>query len=368
VKINLLIVFVLITANLIFLAACSGQPPGQPESGGGASGGASANSLRGAGASFPSPLYLKWASEYQKLNPNAKIDYQSTGSGAGVNAILNKTVDFGASDAAMSDEDLKKAGAEILHIPTVLGAVVLTYNVEGIGGEPLKLSPETIADIYLGKIKKWNDPRIKADNPNANLPDKEIKPVYRADSSGTTDIFTDYLSKVSAEWKEKVGRNKQPSWIKGVGSASKGNEGVMGEVKQTPNSIGYVELIFAKSNNLPTAQIKNAAGNFVEPNTDSVTVAASESINKTPDDLRVEITNATGAKAYPISAYTYILIYKEQNDAARAKSLVDFLWWAIHDGQKFAKELQYAPLPPEIVAKTEARLKQVTSGGKTLKS
>lgn len=304
--------------------------------------------------------------EYGRINPDSRIDYQSTGSGAGINAITSQTVDFGASDTPMKDEDLKKAPGEILHIPTVLGAVVLTYNIEGLGNTTLRLSPATIADIYLGKITKWNDARIKADNQSANLPDKDIRPVYRADSSGTTFVFTDYLSKVSPEWKERVGRNTQPSWVKGVGVSAPRNDGVMGEVKQTANSIGYVELIFAKSQNLPVALIKNSAGNFVAASAESVGAAAIESLPRTPDDLRVEITNAAGADAYPISSYTYMLVYKDQKSEARGKMLTDFLWWVTHDGQQFANELSYEPLPPEIVAKVETRLKQMTSGGKPL--
>lgn len=348
-------------AAIFSLAACSGQPWGEASALGGGS-----KYLRGSGASFPKAIYEKWMSEYGKLNPDARIDYQSTGSGAGVNAIINRTVDFGASDAPMSDEQLKKVPGEILHIPTVLGAVVLTYNVEGIGNDRLRLSPETIAGIYLGKITRWNDPLLKADNPNLNLPDKPVRPVYRADSSGTTFIFTDYLSKVSAEWKERVGRNTQPSWIQGVGVAAPRNDGVMGEVKQTANSIGYVELIFAKSQKAPTALIKNSSGNFVEANAETVGAAATESLARTPEDMRVEITNAAGATAYPISAYTYILVYREQINRERGAALAEFLWWITHDGQKFAADLAYEPLPPEIVAKVETRLKQMTSGGQPL--
>lgn len=352
---------------LIFVAAlgsaCSGQPIGQSNGTTSTSGGEIR--LQGSGASFPKPIYEKWVSEYGKINPNIKIDYQSTGSGAGQKAILEKTADFGASDDAMSDEDLKKASGELLHIPTVLGAVVLTYNLPDVK-EPLKLSPETISDIYLGKIKKWNVEQIKKDNPNVNLPDADISPVYRADSSGTTAVFTDFLSKTVPEWKEKVGANKQPSWITGVGTGAPRNDGVMGQVKQTPNAIGYVELTFAKANNLPTALIKNKAGEFVAPSLESVSAAAG-SVAEMPADLRVQITNADGKDAYPISSYTYILVYKEQPDAAKGKALADFLWWAIHDGEKFTKDLNYAPLPDEIVKKAEAKINSMTSGGKPLR-
>jgi len=341
--------------------ACSGQPVGQ--SNGSTSTGGEIR-LQGSGASFPKPIYEKWVNEYGKSNPNVKIDYQSTGSGAGQKAILAKTADFGASDDPMSDEDLKDTG--LLHIPTVLGAVVLTYNLPDVK-EPLKLSPETISDIYLGKIKKWNAEQIKKDNPNVNLPDTDISPVYRADSSGTTAVFTDFLSKTVPEWKEKVGANKQPSWITGVGTGAPRNDGVMGQVKQTPNSIGYVELTFAKANNLPTALIKNKAGEFVAPSLEGVSAAAAGSVAEMPDDMRVQITNADGKDAYPISSYTYILVYKDQQDATKGKALANFLWWAIHDGKQFTKDLHYASLPDEIVKKAEAKINSMTGGGKPLR-
>ncbi len=344
--------------------ACSGQPLGQ--SNGSTSTGGGEIRLQGSGASFPKPIYEKWASEYGKQNPNVKIDYQSTGSGAGQKAILSNTVDFGASDEPMKDEDLPKGDKEILHIPTVLGAVVITYNLSDVK-EPLKLSPETIADIYLGKIKNWNAEAIKKDNPNINLPDAEITPIYRNEASGTSAVFTDFLSKSSADWKDKVGTNKQPSWITGVGLGAQRNDGVMALVEQTKNSIGYVELTFANAKNAPTALIKNKAGNFVAPSVESVTAAAADSLAETPEDLRVAITNTDGANAYPIASYTYILAYKNQPDATKGKALVDFLWWAVHDGEAMAKELSYAPLPDEIVKKVEAKINSITSGGKPLR-
>lgn len=351
--------------SLIFatvLAGCSGQPVGN-SSGEASSGGGSVR-LVGSGASFPKPIYEKWVSEFGKINPNAKIDYQSTGSSAGIKAVQQQTADFGASDAPMNDDEMKAAqGGEILHIPTVLGAVALTYNVENLS-QPLRLSPPTIVDVFLGKIKKWNDEKIKADNPGVNLPDKEITVVYRSDGSGTTNVFNNYLGKVSSEW---VVKGQNMTLPQGVGIGAQRNDGVMGQVKQTPNTIGYVELTFAKANNLPTVLIKNAAGNFVEANVDSVSAAATESAAKTPDDLRVDITNTAGANAYPISSYTYVLAYKEQKDATKGKLLADFLWWATHDGQKFAKDLHYAPLPAEVVTKVENRLKLMTNGGKALR-
>ena len=319
--------------------------------------------LQGMGATFPNPLYQKWVSEYGKLHTNIKIDYQSQGSGAGIKQIKEQTVDFGASDAPMKDEDLKSAPAEILHIPTVLGAVVITYNLAEVT-QKLHFAPDVIADIFLGKIKKWNDPRIAADNAGAKLPASDITVVHRSEGSGTSAVFTDYLSKVSPEWKEKVGAGPSPSWPVGMGG--KGNEGVTGQVKSTPNTIAYVELAYAVQNKLPVAQVKNANGTFIEPSIESVTAGAAASAANTPDDLRVSITNAPGANVYPISSYTYILVYKNQKDATKGKALIDFLWWGIHDGQSFATPLQYATLPADIVKRAEAKLNSVTSGGAQL--
>ncbi|HKS28403.1 MAG TPA: phosphate ABC transporter substrate-binding protein PstS [Pyrinomonadaceae bacterium] len=345
---------VIVALAAVLTAACSG----------GRGGGTGAVRLQGAGATFPNPLYQKWLSEYGKANPNIKIDYQSIGSGGGIKQIKEQTIDFGATDAPMSAEDLKSAPGDILHIPTVLGAVVLTYNLQGVSA-PLKFSPDVIADIFLGKIKRWDDARIKADNAGVTLPAADIAVVHRSDGSGTSAVFTDYLSKVSPEWKEKVGTGTSPRWPVGLGG--KGNEGVTGQVRQTPNTIGYVELAYAVQNKLPVAVVKNSAGNFIEPSLDAVTAAAAESISTTPEDLRVSITNAGGANAYPIASYTYILAYKEQRDAAKGKALVDFLWWGIHDGEKFAKDLQYAPLPEEIVRRAEQKINSITSGGKPLR-
>ena len=344
-------------ALIVTALACSGG------SGGGSGVGGSVQ-LQGAGATFPNPLYQKWLSEYGKLHPNVRIDYQSIGSGGGIKQIQAQTVDFGASDAPMKDEDLKAAPAELLHIPTVLGAVVLTYNLTEVS-QPLRFSPEVIADLFLGKITKWNDARIKGDNPGLNLPAGDVVVVHRSDGSGTSAVFTDYLSKVSAEWKSKVGAGTSPNWPVGIGG--KGNEGVTGQVKNTPNTIGYVELAYAAKNNLPVALIKNKSGQFMEPSLDAVTAAAAESVASTPDDLRVSITDSVGAQAYPISSYTYILAYKDQKDAAKGKALVDFLWWGIHEGEQFAKDLQYAPLPAEIVKRAEAKINSITSGGRPLR-
>ncbi len=332
----------------------------------GNSGGGSGSSIRlnGMGATFPKPIYDKWVSEYGKLNPNIRIDYQSQGSGAGIKGIQAQTVDFGASDAPMSDADQKAAPGEILHIPTVLGAVVITYNLVGVS-EPLQFSPETLADIFLGKIKRWDDAKIKADNEGVQLPAEDIRVVYRADASGTSAVFTEYLSAVSPEWKEKVGADKSPKWP--VGQGGKGNEGVMGQIKQQPNTIGYTELTYALTSKLPVAKVKNSAGKYVEPSLDAITAAAAESVSKMPPDLRASIVNAAGETTYPISSYTYILAYKDQKDAAKGKALVDFLWWAIHDGEKFATDLKYAPLPDEVVKRAEEKINSITSGGKPLR-
>jgi phosphate transport system substrate-binding protein len=320
--------------------------------------------VQGAGATFPNPLYQKWLSEYKKVNPSASIDYQSVGSGAGVKQFTERTVDFGATDLAMTDDELKKAQGEVVHVPTALGAVVVTYNLAGVS-QPLRFSPEVLAGIFLGEIKRWDDARVRADNPGAALPPADISVAYRAEGSGTSAVFTDYLSKVSAEWKEKVGASKTPRFPAGQGG--RGNDGVTAIIKQQPNTIGYVELIYAEQNKLPVALIKNSAGNFVEPSLEAVAAAAAESVATTPEDLRVSITNAAGAPAYPISSYTYVLVYKDQTDAAKGKVLVDFLWWGLHDGTQFARALDFAPLPDQIRARAEAKLNSITSGGKTLR-
>ena len=359
--------FVIVLAfTMAFGLACSGEPIGKKDGKSTSRDSGGRISLQGRGASFPNPIYQKWMSEYGKLNENIRIDYQSVGSGAGQRAILSKTTDFGASDDPMKDEDLNKAESELVHIPTVLGAVVLTYNLEGVD-KPLRLSPEVIAAIYMGEIKMWNDPKLIADNEGVKLPDADILPVYRADSSGTTAVFTDYLAKTNEDFKEKVKASKQPNWITGVGTGAKGNDGVMGQVKNTPNTIGYVEVAFAKENKLPVALIKNKAGNFVEPSIENVSSAAAGAIKDMPEDLRVKITNADGDNTYPISSFTYILAYKDQKDAVKGKALVDFLWWAIHDGSQYAKDLHYAPLPEAIVEKVETKIDSLTADGKPLR-
>jgi phosphate transport system substrate-binding protein len=310
--------------------------------------------INGAGATFPYPLYSKWFSVYNKQNPNIKINYQSIGSGAGIKQLLSETVDFGATDAPMSDEELKSASRAVVHIPTVLGAVVISYNIPGVTS--LNLSPELITDIYMGKIKKWNDSRILAENINVNLPSTYITPVYRSDGSGTTAAFTDYLAKVSPNWKKQVGAGKAVKWPKGLGG--KGNEGVAGVLKQIPGSIGYTEQIYAITNKLSVASIKNAAGKYILPSLDSVSAAAEAVMKQMPKDYRVSITNAGGKKSYPISSFTYLLVYKKLNKD-NGKELKRFLKWSMNEGQAYAKDLAYAPLPKPLVKKVEVTISKL---------
>jgi len=311
--------------------------------------------INGAGATFPYPIYSKWFDEYAKVDPSVRFNYQSIGSGGGQKQILAQTVDFGASDGPMSDENLSKAPGKILHIPTVAGAVVISYNLEG--NPALKLDGETIADVFLGKIKKWNDAKIAASNSGANLPDKEIVVVHRSDGSGTTFIFTDYLSKVSAEWKQKAGNNTSVNWPTGIGG--KGNEGVSGQVKQTPGAIGYVELIYAIQNKMPYAEVKNSAGEFVKPTIESVTAALATA--DIPDDFRFSMTNDPGKDAYPISGATWLLVYEQQKDPAKGKKLVEFLKWALTKGEGMAKDLYYAPLPDNVQQRVLKRIDEIKS-------
>ncbi|HLE10295.1 MAG: phosphate ABC transporter substrate-binding protein PstS [Bdellovibrionales bacterium RIFOXYD12_FULL_39_22] len=310
-------------------------------------------SITGAGATFPYPIYSKWFSEFQKIHPDAQIDYQSIGSGGGIRQFAEGTIDFGATDAPMTDEQNAKVSA--LHIPTVMGAVVVTYNLKGVA-TGLKLTGSIVADIFLGKITKWNDPKILEINPGLKLPDLAIMVAHRSDGSGTTGIFTDYLVKVSASWKEKVGHGTAVNWPAGLGG--KGNEGVTGLVKQTPGSIGYVELIYAENNKLPYATIKNKAGIFVDPSMKSVSAAAAASLKTMPEDFRISITDAESKDAYPISGFTYLLVHPKM-EGAKGKTLVKFLEWAISDGQKYAEELFYAPLPKEMIGKVEKSIKSI---------
>jgi phosphate transport system substrate-binding protein len=312
--------------------------------------------INGAGATFPFPLYSKWFSEYQKVDPETQINYQSIGSGGGIRQFTEKTVDFGATDSPMTDEQLSKASEPVVHIPTVLGAVVLTYNVPGVQ-QGLKLGGDVVADLFLGKIKKWNDPRLADLNKGVKLPDTEVLVVHRSDGSGTSGIFTDYLSKVSAEWKTKVGTGTAVNWPAGLGG--KGNEGVAGLVKQTPGTIGYVELIYAKNNSLTYATLKNKAGKFVEASTKAVSAAAEGSLKTMPADFRVSITDAEGKDAYPISGFTYLLVTKTL-PKGKGEKILKFLRWAIKDGEKYAEPLHYAALPKSLAKKVSAKIDQIT--------
>jgi len=311
--------------------------------------------LNGAGASFPNPIYSKWFSEYNKLHPDVQINYQSLGSGAGIRQVLSGTVDFGASDGPMTDEQLKEAKTKILHIPTVLGAVVPAYNVPGISGD-VKFTPEALAGIFLGKIQNWNDPAIAQANPGVKFPDQKIVVIYRADGSGTTFIFTDYLSKVSPDWGNTVGKGTSVKWP--VGIAGKGNEGVAGQIRQLQGSSGYVELIYALENKITYGSVKNAAGNFVKASLDGVTEAAA-SVKTMPADFRVSITNAPGKTAYPISSFTWLLIPEQSQDPKKGKIIADFLNWMVTDGQKMTGQLSYAPLPASVVEKVKVAIKQI---------
>lgn len=318
-------------------------------------------SLNGAGATFPYPLYSKWMSEYNRLHPEIMINYQSIGSGGGIRQISEKTVDFGASDAPMNDGEQAKAPG-VIHIPTTLGAVVVAYNVPGV--TDLKLTAEAVAGLFLGTIKKWNDPKIAAANEGVKLPETNVLAAFRSDGSGTTAVFTDYLGKVSPEWKDKVGVGKSVKFPAGLGA--KGNEGVTGQIKTSPGSVGYVELAYAMQNNLSSALIQNSAGKFVKADIAAVTAAASGT--DLPDTLFASVTNAAGEASYPISSYTYLLVYKDALDANKGKALADFVWWAIHDGQKLAEPLHYAPLPAPVVTKVEAALRSLSANGKPLLS
>lgn len=354
---------VLLLAAALITAGCAGGKKPDSRSGGVAPTEPQKVVLNGAGASFPFPIYSLWFTEYNKLHPNVQINYQSIGSGGGQKAIIEKTVDFGASDAPMTDEKLKEAPGKILHIPTVMGAVVLTYNLPGVG-TGLRLTPEAIAGIYLGKIKKWNDPLIARENPGLDLPDKDIVVVHRSDGSGTTNIFTAYLSAVSPEWKSRVGSGTSVEWPTGVGA--KGNEGVTTQVQQTEGAIGYVELAYAVGNKLGYALVKNRAGNFVEPSIESVTAAAAGAARNMPEDFRIMIVDQPGEDAYPISGFTWLLIYAEQSDLTKGRTLLEFLQWALTDGEKMASQLLYAPLPASVRDMVLEALKTVTYRGQPI--
>jgi phosphate transport system substrate-binding protein len=309
--------------------------------------------INGAGATFPYPIYSKWFDEYAKVDPSVRFNYQSIGSGGGQKQIMAETVDFGASDGPVSDDNLAKAPRKLLHIPTVAGADVIVYNLPG--SPALKLDADAIAGIFLGTIKKWNDAKIAALNPGVTLPDVDVVVVHRSDGSGTTYIFTDYLSKVSADWKSKVGTNTSVNWPTGLGA--KGNEGVSGQVKQTPGAVGYVELIYALQNKMAFADVKNAAGKSIKPSLESVTAALATA--DIPDDFRFSMTNAAGDDSYPIAGTSWLLVYQEQKDATKGKKLVEFLKWAETQGEQMAKDLNYAPLPEAVQKRVLSRIDEI---------
>jgi phosphate transport system substrate-binding protein len=313
--------------------------------------------INGAGATFPYPIYSKWFSEYNKLHPSVEINYQSIGSGGGIRQVSSQTVFFGATDGPMTNDQLLAAPGRLLHFPTVLGAVVPVYNVTGVNA--LKFTGPLLADIFLGKITHWNDPAIAKINPGINLPATDITVVHRSDASGTSYIFVDYLAKVSPEWKQKVGVNSAVNWPAGVGG--KGNEGVAGLVQQTPGALGYVELIYALQNKQSYGSVQNMAGEFVNADVNSVTAAAAAAAANMPKDFRVSITNAPGKGVYPISSFTWILLYENPKDKAQAKVFVDFMKWALADGQKFASGLGYAPLPAGVIAQELEQLARIKS-------
>jgi phosphate transport system substrate-binding protein len=311
--------------------------------------------LNGAGATFPNPMYSKWFSEYHKVHGDVQVNYQPIGSGGGIRQVTEGTVDFGASDMPMTDKQLQDAKTKILNIPTVLGAVVPAYNIPGVNGE-VKFTPEALAGIFLGKISKWNDKAITSANPGVNFPDKDIIVVHRSDGSGTTFIWTDYLSKVSPEWKGQVGSDTSVKWPLGMGGLH--NEGVAADIRQLSGAIGYVELIYAVQNNIPYGSVRNSAGVFLKATLEGVTAAAA-SAPKMPADFRVSITNAPGKDAYPISSFTWLLIPAQSKDAAKGKILTDFLNWMVTDGQKMTSTLSYAPLPDSVVAKVKDAVKEI---------
>ena len=351
-----------VTALMLLAVACAKENASNSSTASSTATTSGSVDLTGAGATFPYPIYSKWFSDYA-AQKGVKINYQSIGSGGGIRQLSEETVDFGASDSPMSDDEMSKAkGGPVLHIPTVLGADVVTYNVPGVTA-PLKLTPEVIAGIFSGNIKKWNDTRIASLNSGVTLPSSDILVVHRSDGSGTTYIFTDYLSTAVPSWKASIGKGKEVKWPVGIGA--KGNEGVAGQVKQTPGAIGYVELAYAKQNNLPIAAVRNQAGQFVVASVAGVTAAAAGVAKSLPEntDYRLSIVNAPGADSYPISSFTWLLVYKQQKDAAKGQKLVDFLNWALTEGEQSASSLDYAPLPTDMAAKVKARVATVSLSG-----
>jgi len=319
--------------------------------------------ITGAGATFPYPIYSKWVLEYTRTRPDIRVNYASIGSGGGIRQFTDRTVDFGGSDAVMSDSQIAAVRGNVLHLPTVLGAVVPIYTLPGMS-QRLRFTPEVLAGIFLGQITTWSDTRIAAANPGIALPRVPVVVVHRSDGSGTTYIFTDYLTKVSGDWARRVGRGTAVSWPVGLGG--RGNEGVATTVRRTPGAIGYVELVYALQNRIPHGLVRNRAGTFVTATLQSTTAAASAAVAELGDDtdFRVSITDPSGSDAYPIASFTWLLLPRQMTDAATARALVEFLWWATHDGQRFATQLGYAGLPPRVVRLIEARLRSVTAAGR----
>ena len=315
--------------------------------------------LNGAGATFPYPLYSKWIAEYKAVDPTVRINYQSIGSGGGVRQIVAGTVDFGASDVPIEPDEERGAAGPVLHIPTAVGSVVVSYNVSGVTA-PLKLTPEALASIWLGETKRWNAPLVAEQNPGVSLPDAPIVVVYRTDGSGTTAIFTRYLAAVNSRWAKDVGAGKSVRWPVGIGA--KGNEGVTAQLQSTPGTIGYTELAYVRQNRLPRAELRNTAGRFVGPGS-SAAQAAAEAVTM-PTSFQVSLESAAGEAAYPLAAYTYLLVYENVADARRGAALARFLWWTVHDGQRFARALDYSPLPASVVTQVEVSLKRLRAGGK----
>lgn len=313
--------------------------------------------INGAGATFPYPLYSKWFDVYTSINPEVRFNYQAIGSGGGIKQITAQTVDFGATDGPMTDQQLSEAPGRLVHIPMVMGAVVITYNLPGVE-KGLKLTPDVVADIFLGNITKWNDTRITANNPGIQLPEMPIVVAHRSDGSGTSFIFTDYLSSVSGAWKLQVGKGTSVNWPVGLGG--KGNEGVSGLVKQTPGGLGYVELSYAVTNKLGYVYLQNKSGNFIEPTLDSTSKAA-DGVT-IPSDFRVSLVNSPNPDAYPIAGFTWLLIYRRMPDAVKGKAIVDFVKWAVHDGQKYTADLLYAPLPAAVVQMIDSKLEEIKVG------
>jgi len=321
--------------------------------------------LNGAGATFPKIIYENWMLSYNQAHPDVKLNYQAIGSGGGIRQFSDGTVDFGGTDAPMTDSAIAAIQGNVLHIPTVMGAVVIAYNLPGVS-QPVKFTPDVLADIFLGKLTNWNDARLASINPGVSLPTQDIVVVHRSDGSGTSFVFTDYLSKVSPDWQQKVGKGTSPNWPVGLGG--RGNDGVSATVTQTPGAIGYIELAYAMINKTPFGQLKNSAGNWITPSLESVTAAASGAMKDMgPNtDFRVSITNSPGAQAYPISSFTWLLVHKSYSDEAKARALVQFVWWAETDGQAKAPELGYAPLPKDMRPWIQARLKAVMAGGRAV--